>query len=90
MKKLSLITIFVPIVVLLIVTTALAATDALPGSGWWSGEQIQNVGTITGTLSIVAYDSATNDTHTISNEEVSKGASKTFLPWDFPPMPENF
>ncbi len=29
--------------------------DNIPGSGWWTGTQIQNVGTDTATLTISSY-----------------------------------
>ena len=60
----------------------------LPGSGWWSGEQIQNVGTMTATVNAVAYDmdSASsfngNEAYTIG-----QGSSITILPSVFAGAP---
>jgi hypothetical protein len=64
-----------------------AAAD-LPGGGWWSGEQIQNVGTDTGTVQIVAYGSGTS--YSGDTRELDDGASTTYLPNDFSGMTDGF
>jgi len=74
---------------MLIVGVASAQTG-VPGSGWWSGEQIQNVGTESATVNITAYDKDSTSTY---SEDVSlaAGASVTFVPHSyFSGMPSGF
>jgi len=82
---------------LLIVGVLMASTLAsaqgpanLPGSGWWSGEQVQNVGDSDGTLVITAYDSESTATYDGPSQSVASGGSYTYLPGDFTGMPEGF
>lgn len=67
------------------ITAAFAqdAVDNIPGSGWWTGTQIQNVGDDTATLTINSYSSTdpTKDAVT-SAIQIQKDSSKTFLPND--------
>jgi hypothetical protein len=49
--------------VLLIIGVAFGFGSALPGSGWWTSYQIQNVGTVTGTLAMTAYDRLSVNTY---------------------------
>ncbi len=67
------------------ITAAFAqdAVDNIPGSGWWTGTQIQNVGDSTATVTISSYSSTdpTKDAVT-SAIPINKDASKTFLPSD--------
>ena len=63
------------------VTAVLAETTSLPGSGWWSGEQVQNVGTTNADIYITAYDSQSSSTYETS-KNLNRGVSWTFLPWD--------
>jgi hypothetical protein len=73
----------------LVVGAAFAQTD-LPGSGWWSGEQVQNVGGSTASVMITAFDSGSTATFT---EDVSlgAGAAYTFTPFNaFAGMPDGF
>lgn len=61
----------------------------LPGSGWWSGEQVQNVSGGTATVDVVVYDSASTATYSAS-ASLATGASRTFVPSDFAGMPDGF
>lgn len=75
--------------VVLAVLLANVAYAQLPGSGWWSGEQIQNVGTGDATIVVTAYDKNSTSTYEAS-DTVASGASKTFLPTDFTGMGNGF
>lgn len=52
----------------------------LPGSGWWSGEQVQNVGDADATVHITAYDIDSTDTYE-SDQTVPPGGAYTFTPF---------
>lgn len=74
----------------LLIAGVASAQTGLPGSGWWSGEQVQNVGTGTATIQIVAYDSQTTNTYSES-KSVAAGSAYTFTPInDFASMPAGF
>ena len=89
MKK-SAFSVFVSIIALVaLVGVALAEATALPGSGWYSGETIQNVGSGTATIDITAYDSASANTFNLS-DSITPGSSKVYLPNSFPGMPSGF
>jgi hypothetical protein len=88
MKKVVVILLFSLIMVLL--TSVASAQSGLPGSGWWSGEQVQNVSGSSATIVITAYDSDSSDTFTDSSV-VAAGEAYTFTPIaDFPGMPAGF
>jgi hypothetical protein len=89
MKRISLGTLFTLLIVLSLASAALAETTALPGSGWWSGEQIQNVGSSTEDVFITAYDSLNTNTYETSSN-LDPGESYSFLPWSFTGLPDNF
>jgi hypothetical protein len=76
------------IIMALVLVGAVFAQSSPPGSGWWSGEQIQNVGTGTANVQVTAYDSG-GTTYTAS-ANVAQGGSTTFLPADFTGMPNGF
>ncbi len=88
MKKVTLIA---AIVASLLVAGVAAGQGALsvPGSGWWSGEQVQNVGTSSATIQVTAYDAASTATFS-ANTTLAVGGSKTFVPSDFASMPSGF
>lgn len=67
------------------------APDTLPGAGWWTGQQIQNVGTGNATVVSTAYD-ATNpaNVYTAQYGPLAPDGSITFLPSDFVGMPSGF
>ena len=74
---------------LILLAAPAGASSGLPGSGWWTGITIQNVGTATATVDVTAYDSASSSTYTYS-PSVGAGASTTVLPTNFPGMPSGF
>jgi hypothetical protein len=89
MKKISLSTLFSLVIIFALFTAAFAETTALPGSGWWSGEQVQNVGESVADIYIDAYDKNSANTYqAVINK--APGESHTFLPWNFPGMPPGF
>lgn len=73
---------------MLFVGSALAQSG-LPGSGWWSGEQVQNIGSATANIVVTAYDKDSTSTYQ-SSQQVNAGESFTFLPRDFAGMPDGF
>jgi hypothetical protein len=89
MKKASVSVIVSILAIVLLMGTALAAPSDLPGSGWWSGETIQNVGTDQAQIDITAYDSASSNTYSTS-DTIASGANKTYLPNSFTGMPAGF
>ncbi len=78
------------LVIIAVVSVASAQQGGLPGGGWWSGEQIQNVGESSATILITAYDAESDATYTDS-KNVAAGAAFTFTPInEFPEMPGGF
>lgn len=78
------------IVLITIMLFASMASAQIPGSGWWSGEQVQNVGSGDATIVITAYDSASSNTYSES-KVVAAGEAYTFTPInEFPTMPAGF
>jgi len=67
-----------------------AQGDTLPGSGWWTGQQIQNIGTANATVISTAYDSLSANTYTANFFPLAPGGSVTFLPADFAGMGPGF
>lgn len=55
-----------------------AQSGNLPGSGWWSGQQIQNVGTATTDVVFTAYNSAGTPA-ACGQKQAAPGASVNFL-----------
>jgi hypothetical protein len=89
MKKTSISVILSILAIVLLMSTALAAPSDLPGSGWWSGEIIQNVGSDVAQIDITAYDMASSNTFTTS-DTIPSGGNKTYLPNSFSGMPTGF
>jgi hypothetical protein len=89
MKRFSFSLFFTLIAIAAIVGSAFAEGAALPGSGWYSGETIQNVGPDTANIDITAYDSVTTQTYNLTDTILS-GASKSYLPNQFTGMPDGF
>jgi hypothetical protein len=85
-KILSILAVFI---VLAIVVSMAQAQTGIPGSGWWSGEQVQNVGTSTANIVVTAYDKNSLATYT-SSTTVTVGSAFTFLPNNFAGMPAGF
>lgn len=78
MKRVSLLAV---LVLTLVATTLASAQSTLPGSGWWSGQQVQNVGTANATIEIVAYEKD-NPSNTYSDSQsVAQGDAYTFTPF---------
>jgi hypothetical protein len=88
-KKTTLSIITAIVLITVMIVPVLAETAALPGSGWYSGETIQNVSSTTATINITAYDSSSSATYNIP-DTIAPGASKVYLPNAFPGMPSGF
>ena len=58
------------------------SADELPGAGWWTGIQLQNVGTDKATVSINSYESNSSAAPIGKSVEVPKDGSTTLLPQD--------
>lgn len=69
---------FVIVLVLLISVGLVLAQGGLPGSGWKSGQQIQNVGNANAKVVLTAYEED-GTSHDCGEKTVSPGASETFL-----------
>jgi hypothetical protein len=69
---------FVLVLVLLVSVSLVLAQGGLPGSGWKSGQQIQNVGNASANVVLTAYDDngASAD---CGEKTIQPGASATFL-----------
>lgn len=80
------------IAVLLIGASLVAAQSNLPGSGWKSGQQIQNVGSANATIVFNAYNTSGNPTNCSipGSGTVAPGASVTFLTDIHCPVPAGF
>ena len=77
MKKLSIIV----LMLLLVLSVGLvsAGPNDLPGTGWTSGQQIQNVGAANGTVNLTAYDQSGTD-YNCGDQALAPGQSYTYLP----------
>ena len=84
MKKFSAI---VVIAILLVAATSALAQGGLPGSGWWSGETIQNVGDADANIQVTAYGGGSSY---LASKVVAPGAFTNFTPNDFATMPSGF
>lgn len=67
-----------------------AQGENLPGAGWWTGQQVQNIGTADATIISTAYDANSGATYMASQSPVAPGAAATFLPAAFVGMPNGF
>jgi len=62
---------------------AASSPDDLPGGGWYTGVQLQNVGTAGANFTITAYSSTSTATFTkASSAPIPQNGSQTFLPAD--------
>ncbi len=64
--------------------------QALPGSGWWTGHTVANVGGAPADISVTAYAAASSSTYFFDNggQTIPVGSSVTWFPNDFsPPLP---
>lgn len=88
MKKFLLIIVLA--MAILLVVSAVSAQTGIPGGGWWSGEQVQNVSSESADIVITAYDSTSSATYSESTT-IAQGAAYTFTPiGDFDNMPSGF
>lgn len=87
MKRISLVLVFLFILVLSVSATF---AQGIPGAGWWSGQQVQNVGAGDATVVVTAYDSTSTATYT-AQQVIASGAAFTFTPLNsFGSMPAGF
>lgn len=88
MKKFGMVSVLV--IIMLLLVSVVSAQSGVPGSGWWSGEQVQNVSDSTANVVITAYDSQSTAQYSES-KSVAAGAAYTFTPiFDFASMPAGF
>jgi hypothetical protein len=71
------------------VAGAVFAQNGIPGTGWWTGEQVQNVGTATANIVVTAYDKNGALTYT-SSQTAAVGATVGLIPSNFAGMPAGF
>lgn len=88
MKKKAVVLVVVG-VMLVIAAGVAVAQNGIPGSGWWTGEVIQNVGSSTATIVVTAYDKNGALTYTAS-QTITSGSSVTVIPSNFSSMPSGF
>ncbi len=77
------------LIAVLVSASLVAAQSQLPGSGWWSGLQIQNVGSNNASISFQAYNSS-GTSFPCGNKNVGPGASANFLTIDCTALPAGF
>lgn len=70
------------VLALLVGVSLVSAQSKLPGSGWWSGQQIQNVGSGTATINFTTYDANGNGVPCGNPKTAGVGASANFLTTD--------
>jgi hypothetical protein len=88
MKKFSIIVLMLLFV--LSVGLVSAGPNDLPGNGWTSGQQIQNVGNASGTVNLTAYDQG-GVSFNCGDQALDPGESYTYLPEnDCPSMDPGF
>lgn len=87
MKRVSLVSML--LLVVLVVSSAASAQgyNNLPGEGWWTGQQVQNVGNTASSVRIVAYDKNSPQTYE-ATEVLEQGAAFTFTPFTSLPLTE--
>lgn len=81
MKKIS---VGIAILLALLVAISQAFATGIPGSGWWSGETIQNISAGQASVQVVAYDKDFASTYSAS-QLINAGANYTFVPSSFTP-----
>jgi hypothetical protein len=81
---------FVMLIVLLVSVSLVVAQGGLPGAGWKSGQQIQNVGNASAKVVFTAYDKQGSN-YDCGEKTIAPGASDTFLTdADCTTVPEGF
>jgi len=75
-----------------ILAMSVIASGALPGSGWWTQETVQNVdpANASGAVSVVAYDASSASTFSTIGSSLDGGWARTFSPSDFTGMSAGF
>jgi hypothetical protein len=66
-----------------------ALAQGLPGSGWWTGTNVQNVGGSTATVNITLFDAATSGTFS-TDTTIAPGAAQNFIPSAFTGLTAGF
>ncbi len=69
---------FVLVIILLVSVGLVFAQGGLPGSGWKSGQQIQNVGNASAKVVLTAYED-NGTSHDCGEKTIAPGASDTYL-----------
>ena len=82
--------IFVTLISIVMITSSVLAGGSPPGSGWWSGEVVQNVSGTSANVSIQAFDATGTSTYSTASVSVPTGGNKVFLPSDFAALPATF
>lgn len=74
---------------ILIFSIGTALAGGVPGTGWWSAETVQNIGTNQISVQVVAYDKDSSSTYSAS-KLIDANNSYVFSPADFTGMPTGF
>ena len=88
MKK-RIVSVSLALVIIVAMVGVSSAQGGLPGTGWWTGEAVQNVGVATATIMVTAYTAA-DATSFASSQTVASFAAVTFMPTSFASMPPGF
>ena len=80
MKKLRILGLVALVAMMVANMVAAQEINNLPGGGWWSGEQVQNVGDADASIQITAYDKDSTDTYD-DTQTVAPGGAFTFTPF---------
>ena len=87
MKRISLVSMLLLAVLIIVSTVSAQGYNNLPGEGWWTGQQVQNVGVAASSVRIIAYDKNSTQTYE-ATEDVGPGAAFTFTPFTSLPLAE--
>jgi len=80
---------FFILVICLALAFSVAIASGVPGTGWWSAETVQNIGSSQITVQAVAYEKDTSTTYS-SSKLIDPGKNYTFTPNDFSGMASGF
>ncbi|MFN8439598.1 MAG: hypothetical protein U0175_02455 [Caldilineaceae bacterium] len=58
------------------------SAEDLPGQGWYTGVQLQNVGTATANITVEAFANATGGATFTKTDTIAQNGAKTYLPHD--------
>ncbi|MFP4394749.1 MAG: hypothetical protein ACLFTI_05745 [Anaerolineales bacterium] len=87
MKRISLVSVLLLVVLVITSSASAQGYNNLPGEGWWTGQQVQNVGGAEASVHILAYDKNSTQTYE-ATEVVGQGAAFTFTPFTSLPLAE--